>query len=130
MLLMRLTNYMYHYNDTYMHDMKMTELEEAIQQIKQEINALGEMRPGSLSRQMRKGKDKYGSYWHLSYTHRGKGHTQYIREPAVPQVKSETRAFKQFRKFVDRLITLSIKRSELKMETLKSGGASNQARTR
>lgn len=126
---MSLTSYMYHYNDTYMHDTKMTRLEEAIQKIKREIGAIGEMRPGSLSRQVRKSKDKYGSYWHLSYTHQGKGHTQYIREEFVAQMKNETAEFKRFRKLVDRLIALSIKRSQRRMENERLA-VSNQPRTR
>jgi hypothetical protein len=59
----------------------------------------------------------YGAYWHLSYTHRGKGYTQYIRDAFVPQVKAEVSNFKRFRKLIDRLITLSIERSQLRMKT-------------
>ena len=58
-----------------------------------------------------------GADWHLSYTHRGKGHTQYIREAFVLQVKAVVSNFKRFKKFIDRLITLSIERSQLRMKT-------------
>ena len=112
-----------------MTDVKLKQLDEAIHGIKQKIGALGDMRPGSLSKQTRKSKDKYGAYWHLSYTHQGKGHTQYIREPFVARVKSETANFKRFRKLVDRLTSLSIKRSQLRMKKEKAE-ASHQARTR
>ncbi len=115
---------MYHYNDTYMSDRKLMRLEKEIQDLKQEIMDLGDMRPGSLSIQTRKTKDRYGSYWHLSYTHQGKGRTQYIRERFVGQIKSETNAFKRFRGLVDRWIALSIKKSDLKMK-LQKDGASN-----
>jgi hypothetical protein len=96
---------------------KLDRLEEAIQGIKREIGKLGALRPGSLSKQARKTKTKYGAYWHLSYTHRGKGHTQYIRDTFVSQVKAEVSNFKRFRKLIDRLIALSIERSQLKMKT-------------
>lgn len=112
-----------------MHDAKTVRLEAEIQEIKKQIAELGEMRPGSLSKQMRKGKDKYGAYWHLSYTHRGKGRTQYIREEFVPQLQTETAAFKQFKKLIDRLVTKSIALSDLRMELIKRK-ASNQVRTR
>ena len=115
---------MYHYNDTYMNKIKMIRLEEAIQEIKLEIAAIEEMRPGSLSKQMRRSKGKYGAYWHLSYTLQGKGHTKYIREQHVSQVKREVGAFKRFKRLIERLITLSIRRSELKME-IQEQGASN-----
>lgn len=95
---------------------KLEGLEEVIDRIKREIGELGALRPGSLSKQSRKTKTTYGAYWHLSYTHRGKGHTEYIRDAFVRQVKTEVTNFKRFRKLIDRLITLSIKRSQLKMK--------------
>ena len=108
---------------------KLEGLEKSIQGIKREIQGIGDMRPGSLSKQMRRSKDKYGAYWHLSYTHRGKGRTQYIRQEFVAQIKDETAAFKRFRWLVDRLIALSIERSQLRMETAKSA-ASEGPKTR
>jgi len=98
---------------------QLKRLDEAIRGIKREIGKLGAMRPGSLSKQARTTKTTYGAYWHLSYTHRGKGHTQYIRDAFVPQVKAEVSNFKRFRKLIDRLITLSIERSQLKMKMVK-----------
>ena len=84
--------------------------------IKKEMFEMGDMRPGSLSQQMRKSKEKYGSYWQLSYTHMGKGRTGYIREENVQQVKAETVNYKRYKKLADRLIKLSIEKSHLKME--------------
>lgn len=107
---------MYHTNDMNMSESKLERLKEAIQRIKRQIGEIGPMRPGSLTKQARKTNNKYGAYWHLSYTHRGKGHTQYIRDACVPQVKAEISHFKCFRKLVDRLITLSIERSQLRMK--------------
>jgi hypothetical protein len=111
-----LASCMYHTNDTYMSQSKLERLEEAIHGIKREIGKIGALRPGSLSKQARKTKTTYGAYWHLSYTHRGKGHTLYIRDAFVPQVKAEVSNFKRFRKLIDRLITLSIERSQLRMK--------------
>ena len=69
---------------------QLKRLEETIQAIKDEIGKLGALRPGSLSKQARKSKTTYGAYWHLSYTHRGKGHTEYVRDAFVSQVKAES----------------------------------------
>ena len=96
---------------------KLERLEEAIHRIKREIGQIGSLRPGSLSKQARKIKSTYGAYWHLSYTHLGKGHTQYIRDLFVRQVKAEVSNFKRFKKLIDRLIALSIERSQLRMKT-------------
>ena len=81
--------------------------------IKRALGKFGALRPGSLSKQARKAKDTYGAYWHLSYTHLGKGHTQYIRDAFVSQMKVEISSFNRFKKLIDRLITLWIERSQL-----------------
>jgi hypothetical protein len=69
---------------------KTQKVEQEIATIKKKMFDIGDMRPGSLTKQMRKAKEKYGAYWQLSYTYSGKGHTGYIREECVKQVKAET----------------------------------------
>lgn len=81
---------------------------------------MGDMRPGSLSRQMRVAKEKYGSYWQLSYTYGGQGKTEYVREDFVDQVKRETENFKRYRKFSNKLVKFSIQMSRLKMKLAKN----------
>lgn len=67
-----------------------------IEQIKQEIANLGDMRPGSLTRQTRSwGKE----YWQLSYTHRGRGRTGYVSEENYEQVKTQTENYKKFKEW-------------------------------
>jgi hypothetical protein len=96
--------------------MSLTDLESEINKTKQLLLELGDMRPGSLSRQMRKAKEKYGAYWQLSYTHMGKGRTEYIKPETLKQVKTEVANYKRYRKLSDRLVKLSIEKSRLKME--------------
>ena len=95
---------------------KIQKVGQEIAAIKKEMFDIGDMRPGSLTRQMRKAREKYGAYWQLSYTYRGKGHTGYVREECVEQVKAETVNYKRHKKLTDRLIKLSIEKSRLKME--------------
>lgn len=97
----------------------MERIKDSIGQIKKQIFEIGDMRPGSLSRQMRKAKEKYGSYWQLSYTYHGKGKTEYVREQFVGHVKAETVNFKRYRKLSDQLVKLTIDLSRLKMELAK-----------
>jgi hypothetical protein len=94
---------------------KIEKIEQEIASIKKEMFEIGDMRPGSLTKQMRKAKEKYGAYWQLSYTYRGKGRTGYVREECADQVKEETRNYKRYKKLADRLIKLSIEKSTLKM---------------
>ena len=95
---------------------KIKKVGKEIGAIKKEMFEIGDMRPGSLTKQMRKAKEKYGAYWQLSYTHRGKGRTGYIREKFVGQVKAETANYKHYKKLADKLIKLSIEKSNLKMK--------------
>ena len=95
-------------------------IEQEIATIKKEMFEVGDMRPGSLTKQMRKAKEKYGAYWQLSYTHRGKGRTGYVREEYVDQIRIETVNYKRYKKLADRLIKRSIEKSSLKMKLGKS----------
>ncbi len=109
------------------HNMKTKKetIEQEIAAIKKDNFRIGSMRPGSLTQQMRKAKQKYGAYWQLSYTYRGKGRTEYVREVFVDQVKIETANFRRCRKLFDRLIKLSIELSRLKMAVGKKAGQSS-----
>jgi len=54
-----------------MNEEKLKNIELQIDEIKRELLTIGEMRPGSLTRQRRKGCAT-GEYYQLSYTHRMK----------------------------------------------------------
>ena len=100
--------------------MRPEQIEKNIKGIKKELMEIDDMRPGSLSQQSRKTKEKYGSYWHLSYTHRNKGHTEYIRSAVVKQIQGEVENYRYFRELIDRWIDLSIEKSKLKIsQTIK-----------
>ena len=92
---------------------KLPLLDRVIARLREQMQMVGPLRPGSLSRQARGGKKPYGSYWQLSYTHRGKGHTEYIRDEAVKQVQEEIANYRRFRSLCDRLLAASIRRSQL-----------------
>lgn len=66
---------------------KETALERKIEKVKQDLMKLGDMRPGSISVQTRKWGGEYGQ---LSYTHRGKGHTEYVPEKRRKEVERQT----------------------------------------
>jgi len=75
---------------------KEQSLRKKIEQTKLQIASLGDMRPGSLTRQTRSwGKE----YWQLSYTHRGRGRTGYVSEENYEQVKTQTENYKKFKEW-------------------------------
>jgi len=63
------------------------------------------MRPGSLSRQARA---RGGTYHHLSYTHAGKGHTEYVREDYVEAIREELENYRRFKKLTEEWLDAEI----------------------
>ena len=89
-------------------------LETRIARTKAALAAIGDMRPGHLSVQMRpSGRGRRG-YAQLSYTYQKKGHTDYIRPEDLPRVKAEVAAYRKFKNLCERLVGLSIDLSKLK----------------
>ena len=86
-------------------------LERKIEKIKRALMELGDMRPGSLTVQTRKWGGEYGQ---LSYTHRGKGHTEYVPEEKRKQVKQQIANYKKFRILTQEWIDLGIELCQLK----------------
>ena len=91
----------------------LKKVEKRIQRIKAGIAAMEAMRPGSLTRQRR---GESGTYYQLSYTHRGKGRTEYIRKEFAKEVKKQIANYRKFKKMIDELIDLEIERSKIKMK--------------
>ena len=116
---------MCHYNDTCREKQpekektmkKITKIRREIQNLKSEISEIGDMRPGSLTKQSRSwGK----SYWQLSYTHRGKGGTGYVSEKRYEVVKEQVDNYRYFKEKCLELVDLSIKLAKLEDKELSS----------
>lgn len=86
-----------------------------IQQVKKNLRELGPMRPGSISRQYRKPREKQQPFHQISYTHRMKSRSEYVRPENLAVLRRETANFKRFRKLVDRWVDLALKLSQLKI---------------
>lgn len=89
---------------------KIREIRRKIGKLKERIAGLGDMRPGSLTRQARSwGK----SYWQISWTHRGKGGTGYVSSERCKEVRKQTKNYRQFKDMSLKLIDLSIELAKL-----------------
>jgi hypothetical protein len=86
-------------------------LERRIGKIKQALAALGDMRPGSLSTQSRSWG---GQYSQLSYTHLGKGHTEYVPQKRVKEVKRQLANYRKFRDLTQEWVNLALELCKLK----------------
>ena len=82
-----------------------------IEQIKKALARLGDMRPGSLSTQTRSWG---GQYAQLSYTHLGKGRTEYVPPARVKEVKRQIDNYQQFKELTQEWVTLAIELCKLK----------------
>jgi hypothetical protein len=108
--------------------MELKEIDKKIEKIKNEIQKIDLMRPGSLSRQYNvcgvekcRCKDelrpkKHGPYLNLNYVHQGKKKTQFIRNPFAKSIERQLRQYKKFRDLSQQWITLAIERSNLEMK--------------
>jgi hypothetical protein len=107
---------------------KLRTLERRIQRIKDRLAAIGEMRPGSLSKQYNvcgnpgcRCKDpdnprKHGPYYQLSYMHRKKSTSQFIRPEFARQTRAQVAEYRRFRKLVDMWVDLALEHAKLKLE--------------
>jgi hypothetical protein len=107
--------------------MNLKKIESEIKKIKQEIALMGEMRPGSLSKQYnvcgvktcackdKVNPKKHGPQVKLSFTLQGKSKSKFIKEIFVKKITKETLEYKKFKEIMSRWIVLEIERSDLQM---------------
>jgi len=102
---------------------KEQSIRKKIEQIKQEIANLGDMRPGLLTRQTR----SWGKVnWQLSYTHRGRGMTGYVSEGNYDRVKTQTENYRRFKGWYTELVDLALEL--VKLTDNKSGSCKSRTR--
>ena len=85
-----------------------------IEKVKQQINKLGPMRPGSLSRQYRKPKEKRQPFYQISYTHKMKSRSEYVRPENLAAIRKETANFKRFKILTEKWVDLALELSQLR----------------
>jgi len=102
-------------------DKKLNQIEKKIAKIKEELARIGEMRPGSLTYQYQKPKEKKGGFYQISYTYRMKSKTEYVKAEFVQDLKGQIAAFKRFKKLIQQWVDLAIEHSQLKIRLAKEG---------
>ena len=90
---------------------ELTRIARRIEQIKKALARIGDMRPGSLSTQTRSWGGKYAQ---LSYTHLGKGRTEYVSPARVKEVKRQIENYRKFKELTQEWVTLAIESCKLK----------------
>ena len=87
-----------------------------IERIKKDLMELCPMRPGSISRQYRRPKQKERPFYQISYTHRMRSHSEYVRPENLETLRQEVANFKKFRKLIDRWVDLALKASQTRVK--------------
>ena len=92
-------------------------LKKKIASIQQKLATLGPMRPGNLGMQYRDRKEKLGGFWQISYTHKMRSRSEYVRAEHLESVKEELASFAPFKKLTEEWIDLALELSKLKRKT-------------
>ncbi len=92
-------------------------LEKRIQTLKRRLVEIADMRPGTLSVQYRDPKVRKKPFNQISYTHKGKSRSEYVRAQNLETLRRELSAYKTFRNIVEEIIDLSIKASRARCNT-------------
>lgn len=95
---------------------KLAQMERKIEGIKKKLTQIGEMRPGSLTYQYQRPKEKKGGFYQISYTHQMKSRTEYVRKQFVKDIQRQIAEFKKFRELVQQWTHLAIEHSRTKMK--------------
>jgi hypothetical protein len=95
---------------------RLQAIQKRIATIKKELLRIGEMRPGSLTRQYKDPKNRAGAYYQLSYTHQMKSRTDYVPSDALPELRSQIRNYKRFRSLTTEWVSLGIEHSRLQVK--------------
>lgn len=92
----------------------VSEIEKRLRILFEEISTFKDMRPGTLSLQYRKPQERKHPFHQLSYTHKGKSRSEYVRADNLQAIEQEIKAYKWFKELSDEIITLSIEASKMR----------------
>ena len=95
---------------------QIQQLERRMERIKEALQRIGPMRPGSLTRQFKDPERRVGAYWQISYTRQRKSRTEYVRQEWVPEIRRQIATHQRFKRLVDQWVDLSIQHSQLTMQ--------------
>lgn len=93
---------------------ELQKLEKQIKALKTGLSKAGDLRPGTLSVQYRDPEERKTPFHQISYTHKGRSRSEYVRPEKLTSVQKEIAAYKKFREDVETIIDLSLQASRLR----------------
>ena len=102
-----------------------------IERVKGQLDALGDLRPGSLSTQYNvcgtpgcrckaTPPEKHGPYYQVSFTRKGKSSSKFVRKQDLPAIRKELKNYDAMKTLVDRWIDLATELSNLRLANKRS----------
>jgi hypothetical protein len=110
---------------------KLKQIQKKIKKIKEELLELGELRPGSLSKQFNvcgkpscrckdpKNPKKHGPYYQISFSRKGKSSTVFVKPEAVKDIEEQLANYKRLMELINLWIDLAIEHSKIKLELIR-----------
>jgi hypothetical protein len=94
---------------------QLRKTEDQIERIKRELLTLGPMRPGSITQQYRLPKERRRPFYQVSYTHRMRSRSEYVRPENIDALRKETANFRRFKTLIARWVDLALAASQLRV---------------
>jgi len=95
---------------------QLEHIEKKIARIKAALEAIGPMRPGSLTEQFKDREKEEGAFWQISYTRQMHSRTDYIRREWVKTTQQQIKEYKKFKRLIETWVALAIEHAKLTMK--------------
>ena len=103
------------------------QIQQQIEKLKRDLVALGQLRPGSLSKQYTvcghpgcrckaTPPKKHGPYYQLSFTRKGRSSSKFIRKEDLPAIRKQLKNYERMKLLVDQWIGLAAELSNLQIK--------------
>ena len=95
----------------------MKRINSRILEIKKEIQKLGDLRPGSITKQYSNPKEKKRAFYQINYTHKMKSKSDYVKKEFVKEMEKQLKEYKKMKSLFEEWVDLGIEKSKLLMKT-------------
>jgi hypothetical protein len=92
-------------------------ISDRIKAIKSELLSLGDLRPGSLTKQYKNPENKTGGYYQINYMHKMRSRSDYVKKDFVETMEVQISEYKKMKSLTNEWIELGIVKSRLLMKT-------------
>lgn len=99
-----------------MTDKRLKQIEKQILKIKEELQQIGKMRPGTLTKQYRNPEEKKGAFYQLSYTYKMKSKSEYVRPQHAASIKLQINSYKKLKSLLEKWVDLALEYSKLEID--------------